>query len=315
MSSYIVRRLVLSVPTLFLVSLTVFFVLRVMPGDVTTALLQDVRYSQQDADQLRERLGLDRPLPVQYLTWVGGIARLDFGESLVNGTPIWPKIRSAAPVTIEIAVLALIISVLFGVPVGVLAAVYQDRWPDYVLRGLAILWLSAPGFWLATILLVIGARYLNWAPEFQYHPLIEDPVANLKQFLVPAALLGAATSASIIRLTRGMLLEVLRQDYIRTAYSKGLRQRSVVVTHALRNAFIPVITVIGLQLAALLGGTVIFETIFALPGIGRLTIDAVTYRDYNVIQDINLIIAAAVLGINLVVDLTCGLLDPRIRFG
>jgi peptide/nickel transport system permease protein len=286
-----------------------------MPGDVTTTLLQDVRYSQQDAEQLRERLGLDRPLPVQYVRWIGGVLRLDFGKSLVNGTPIWPKIRSAAPVTIEIALLALLISVSFGVPVGVLAAVYQDHWPDYVLRGLAILWLSAPGFWLATILLVVGARYLNWVPQFEYQRLSDNPVGNLKQFLVPAALLGAGTSAGIIRLTRGMLLEVLRQDYIRTAYSKGLRQRSVVLSHALRNAFLPVVTIIGLQLATLLGGTVISETIFALPGMGRLTIDAVTYRDYNVIQDINLIIAAAVLGINLLVDLLCGVLDPRIRFG
>jgi peptide/nickel transport system permease protein len=313
MGTFVARRVGLAIPTLFIVSVAVFLVLRVMPGDVTTVLLQDVHYSKQDAEQLRSRLGIDKPVVEQYGSWIGGIFKGDFGKSLLNGQPIWPKLRSALPVTIELALLSLMVSVVIGVPVGCLAAIYQDRWADYVLRSLAILWLSMPGFWVATILLVVAGRYFGWAPDFEYHRLIDDPLGNVKQFAVPAILLGASTSAAIIRLTRGMLLEVLRQDFIRTAYSKGLRRRSVVLSHGLRNAFLPVLTVIGLQLAALIGGTIIFETLFSLPGVGSLTLNAVTNRDYNIVQDVNLVVASSIVMINLFVDLAYGVLDPRIR--
>jgi peptide/nickel transport system permease protein len=313
MSTYAIHRALLTIPTLFLVSVLVFVVVRVMPGDVTTVLLQNVAYSRQDATQLRERLGIDRPVYVQYVDWVGGALRGNLGRSLLNGQPIVDRVGQALPVTLELALLALLMSLVVALPVGVLAALYQDRWPDYLVRGIAVLAAALPGFWVATVFLVIMGRFAGWAPDFQYHPLWQAPLANLAQFAIPAFILGLASSAGLLRLTRGLLLEVLRQDYVRTAYAKGLRQRTVVISHALINALMPVVTLIGLHLAALLGGTITIEVIFGLPGVGRAMIDAVTNRDYPTIQALNLILACAVVLINLGVDLTYGFLDPRTR--
>ncbi len=307
------RRVVLTLPTIFIVSALVFLIVRVMPGDVTNLLLQDVRYSKQDADKLRERLGIDRPIIVQYADWMGGIARGDLGQSLVNQDPISRKLQQALPVTMELTLFALTFTMLFAIPIGTLVAVKQDEWPDYVVRGAAVLGASLPAFWIATVLLVVAGRYFSWAPDFEYHSLRSSPFANLAQFILPAFILGIATSASMLRLTRGMLLEVLRQDYIRTAYAKGLRQRVVVVRHALRNAMLPVVTVVGLQLANLLSGTLTIEIIFGLPGIGRVMIDAINTRDYPTIQTMNLLVATSVVFINLIVDLTYGYLDPRTK--
>lgn len=313
MSRYVTRRVLLTLPTIFIVSVLVFLIVRVMPGDVTNLLLQDVRYSQQDAAALRERLGIDRPFLVQYGDWVGGLLQGDLGRSLVNQDPISEKVAQALPVTMELAVFALTFTMLFAIPIGTLVAVKQDRWPDYVVRGAAVLGASLPAFWIATVVLVIAGRYFAWAPDFQYRSLLADPFGNLMQFLLPAFILGIATSASMLRLTRGMLLEVLRQDYIRTAYAKGLRQRTVVTRHALRNAMLPVVTVIGLQLANLLSGTLTIEIIFGLPGIGRVMIEAINTRDYPVIQTVNLLVATSVVFLNLIVDLTYGYLDPRTK--
>jgi peptide/nickel transport system permease protein len=213
----------------------------------------------------------------------------------------------------ELTVFALTFTMSVALPVGTLVAVKQDRWPDYVVRGGAVLAASLPAFWIATVFLVIMGRYFGWAPDFEYHRFWEQPVANIRQFLMPAFILGLATTASMMRLTRGMLLEVLRQDYIRTAYAKGLRQRTVVTRHAVRNALLPVVTVIGLQLANLLNGTLTIEIIFGLPGIGRVMIDAINTRDYPTIQTVNLMIATSVVFINLAVDLSYGYLDPRTR--
>jgi peptide/nickel transport system permease protein len=315
MSTYMVRRALLTIPTVLLVSVMVFVIVRVMPGDVTTALLTDVRYSKQDAAQLRQRLGIDRPLVVQYATWIGGLGRGDLGKSLINGQPISTRVAQALPVTLELALFALFMSLLISLPIGILSAVYQDGWADYLARGVAVLAAAMPAFWVATVVLVIMGRYFGWAPNFQYQPFWQAPLANIVQFALPAAILGLATSAGVLRLTRGMVLEVLRQDYIRTAYAKGLRERSVVLRHTLRNALMPVVTVIGLQLAALLGGTLTIEIIFGLPGVGRAMIDAVTVRDYPTIQALNLLLASCVVFINLAIDLTYGYLDPRTRVG
>ncbi|MSQ30938.1 MAG: ABC transporter permease [Dehalococcoidia bacterium] len=313
MSRYVIRRVILTLPTLFIVSALVFIIVRVMPGDVTNLLLQDVRYSRQDAEKLRERLGIDRPILVQYGDWIGSLARGDLGKSLMNQDPIARKVRQALPVTMELTLFALTFTMVVAIPIGTIVAVTQDRWPDYVVRGGAVLGASLPAFWIATVVLVIAGRYFGWSPDFEYHGLMDDPFGNLRQFLLPAFILGIATSASMLRLTRGMLLEVLRQDFIRTAYAKGLRQRTVVVRHALRNALMPVITVIGLQLANLLSGTLTIEIIFGLPGIGRVMIEAIQTRDYPTIQTVNLLVATSVVFINLVVDLTYGYLDPRTK--
>lgn len=307
------RRVLLTLPTIFIVSAMVFLIVRVMPGDVTNLLLQDVRYSKQDGDLLRERLGIDRPYLVQYVDWMGGLLRGDLGRSLVNQDPILGKVEQALPVTMELTIFALTFTMLFAIPIGTLVAVKQDRWPDYVVRGGAVLGASLPAFWIATVVLVIAGRYFAWAPNFEYQGLFENPAGNVLQFLLPAFILGIATSASMLRLTRGMLLEVLRQDYIRTAYAKGLRQRTVVVRHALRNAMLPVVTVIGLHLTNLLSGTLTIEIIFGLPGIGRVMIEAINTRDYPTIQTVNLLIATSVVFINLLVDLTYGYLDPRTK--
>ena len=313
MSRYVIRRIILTLPTLFIVSAMVFLIVRVMPGDVTNLLLQDVRYSKTDADKLRERLGIDRPLLVQYGDWMGGVLTGDLGNSLVNQDPIIRKVKQALPVTMELTLFALTFTMLTAIPIGTLVAVKQDKWPDYVVRGGAVLGASLPAFWIATVMLVVAGRYFGWSPDFEYRSIVKDPFANLKQFLLPAFILGIATSASMLRLTRGMLLEVLRQDYIRTAYAKGLRQRTVVIRHALRNALMPVVTVIGLQLANLLSGTLTIEIIFGLPGIGRVMIEAIQTRDYPTIQTVNLLVAASVVFINLAVDLTYGYLDPRTK--
>ncbi len=313
MSRYLLRRVLLTLPTLFIVSVLVFVIVRVMPGDVTQVLLQDVRYSKTDAEQLRARLGIDRPIVVQYVDWVTHIARADLGNSLVNQDPISRKVGQALPVTMELTLFALTFTIAAAIPIGTLVAVKQDRWPDYFVRGGAVLGASLPGFWIATVVLVLAGRFLAWSPDFEYHPLFVSPIANLTQFLLPAFILGIATSASMMRLTRGMLLEVLRQDYIRTAYAKGLTQQSVVIKHALRNAMMPVVTVIGLHLTNLLSGTLTIEIIFGLPGIGRVMIDAINTRDYPTIQTVNLLVAASVVFVNLGVDLTYGYLDPRTK--
>ena len=211
-SRYVIRRIILTLPTLFIVSAMVFLIVRVMPGDVTNLLLQDVRYSKTDADKLRERLGIDRPLLVQYGDWMGGVLTGDLGNSLVNQDPIIRKVKQALPVTMELTLFALTFTMLTAIPIGTLVAVKQDKWPDYVVRGGAVLGASLPAFWIATVMLVVAGRYFGWSPDFEYRSIVKDPFANLKQFLLPAFILGIATSASMLRLTRGMLLEVLRQE-------------------------------------------------------------------------------------------------------
>ena len=276
-------------------------------------MLEEKAYGK-DLDDLRAKLGLDRPIHVQYTAWLGRLARGDLGESLWTRRPVVEELARRLPVSLELGVLALVFAILLAVPVGILAAVRQDTLADYTARSLAILGLSMPGFWIATLVLLMPAIWWGWIPRRPFVELTRDPWAHVSNFLLPAAILGVASAAGIMRLTRAMLLKVLRQDYVRTAWAKGLRERTVVLKHSLKNALIPVVTVLGLQVSAILGGTVIFETIFGLPGMGRFLFDAINQRDYPVIQGVNLIVVSFIVAVNLAVDTLYAVLDPRIRY-
>ncbi len=314
MRGYIVQRIMLVIPTLFIVSFMVFLLVRVMPGDYVQAKLGDVAYTEEEADELRHRLGLDRPIYDQYAIWISGILRGDLGESLVTGESVRGELGERLEVTLELGALSLVLTILIGVPIGVVAAVRRDSLLDYVLRSGAILGLAVPGFWIAIVTLVYASIWFQWSPPIVYQRFTNDPWANMQQFLLPATIMALGTSAVVMRMTRSMVLEVFGQDYIRTARAKGLRERIVLLRHALRNALIPVITIVGVSAAALLGGTVIFESIFALPGMGRYMIGAVRTRDYPVVEGVTLAMSVGVVLVNLLVDVTYNLLDPRIRF-
>jgi peptide/nickel transport system permease protein len=314
MQGYIMRRVVLVFPTLVIVSFLVFFLVRVMPGDYVHAKLGDIAYTPQEAQDLRHRLGLDRPIYRQYAIWIGGILRGDLGESLITRESVRTELGERLEVTLELGALSLMFTVLIGAPIGVLAAVRRDSLLDYVLRSAAILGLAVPGFWIAIVVLVYASIWFGWSPPIIYHRFTSDPANNMQQFLLPAAIMALGTAAVVMRMTRSMVLEVLGQDYIRTARAKGLREVAVLVRHALRNALIPVVTVVGVSVASLLGGTVIFENIFALPGVGRYMIQAVAARDYPVIEGVSLALTVGIVLVNLFVDVSYSLLDPRIRF-
>jgi peptide/nickel transport system permease protein len=263
---------------------------------------------------IKHELGLDVPIYVQYGRWLGNVLRGDLGRSLWTGRSIGSDLLQRLPVSIELGILAIIVALLIAFPVGILSAIRQDTMTDYVTRGIAILFISVPAFWIGTMIIVYGPKYLNWMPPVVYKPFFEDPLYNLKQFIIPALLLGMAMSGTTMRMTRTMMLEVLRQDYIRTAWAKGLRERLVISRHALKNALIPVITIIGLQLPILVGGSIIIEMIFGLPGMGRYFIFALTQRDYPIVSAINFIAAAFVMLCNLGVDVVYAYLDPRVQY-
>ena len=313
MRRYVLRRLLVAIPSLLIASLIVFSLPRLIPGDVVQLMLEEKAYAK-DLDELRAKLGLDRPVYVQYFEWLGNVARGNLGESLWTKRPVIEELVRRLPVSLELGGLALGFAVLMAVPVGILAAVRQDTAADYAARSLAILGLSVPGFWIATLVVLLPAIWWGWSPPIHFTEFSKDPWAHVSQFLLPAFILGLASAAAIMRLTRAMLLEVLRQDYVRTAWAKGLRELPVVLKHSLKNAMIPVITVLGIQVAQILGGTVIFELIFGLPGMGRFLFDAINQRDYPVIQGVNLIIVSVVVLINLMVDAAYAWLDPRIRY-
>jgi len=310
---YVLRRLVVAIPSLLIASLFVFSLPRLLPGDVVQLMLDEKAYGK-DLDDLRAKLGLDRPIYVQYFEWLGQVSRGDLGESLWTRQPVLDELLHRLPVSLELGALALLFSVVIAVPIGILAAVRQDTLADYLMRSLAIVGLSVPGFWIATLAILLPAIWWGWSPPVRFTTWAADPRAHVLQFLLPAFILGIASAAAIMRLTRGALLEVLRQDYVRTAWSKGLRERVVVLKHSLKNALIPVVTVLGIQVAQILGGTVIFESIFGLPGMGRFLFDAINQRDYPVIQGVNLLIVTVVVTVNLAVDALYAALDPRIRY-
>ena len=314
MRQYVLRRLGLAVPTLFLVSVIVFAMMRFMPGDVVVRMVEGHAYAPT-LEALRKDLGLDRPVAVQYLDWIGGIVlRADFGQSYWTRQPILDEFVRRFPVTLELAALTILISVVIGILVGIVSAVRQDTVSDYAGRVLAILALSVPYFGLAVLVVVLPSIYFKWTPLWTYVPLTADPLANLKIMIVPAFVFGITRAGPIMRIMRSALLEVLRQEYIRTAWSKGLSERAIVLRHALKNAMIPVISLVGLQTPLYIGGSVIIEAIFRLPGVGLFFFEALTRLDYPVVQSVNLIVAAMVVGLNLVIDLTYAFLDPRIRY-
>ncbi len=313
MQLYLARRLLLVVPTLFGVTIVVFSLVRLLPGDAVSMLLQDYAYAK-DADEMRARLGLDLPFHVQYFAWLGGLLQGNLGTSLRSNEPVTLELSNRMPVTAELGLMAMVIGLLIAVPVGVISAVRQDTRTDYLARGAAIGMLAIPGFWLGTLVITLPSIWWQWTPPLRYTKLWEDPGKNLGQMIIPAIILGIALSGTVMRLTRAQMLEVLRQDYVRTAAAKGLNEKAIVVRHALRNAFIPVLTLLGLEVAIVVGGAVVIENAFALPGVGRYLLEGLQYRDYPVIQALNLIFATVIVLSNLLVDVLYGVFDPRVRY-
>jgi peptide/nickel transport system permease protein len=315
MQKYVIRRLLLAIPVLVLSSLIVFGLMRVMPGDALVALMgESGNVGERELKKLRKDLGLDRPYHEQYLIWVWQMVSLNPGDSIFTNEPIPVALKKSIPVTLELATLALILGLAIAIPVGVLSATRQDKPADYVGRVVAVSGLSFPDFWLGTLVITFAAIWFRWIPPIGYVSIWADPWRNLQQFLLPAAVLGFRLSAATMRMTRSTVLEVLREDYVRTAWAKGLAGRMVVYKHALKNALIPVVTIVGGQLGTLLAGTVVVETIFALPGMGRLTVEAILFRDYPVVQTNVMLVAGVLVTLNLLVDLTYAWLDPRIRY-
>ncbi len=315
MKHFLVQRLVLAIPTVLGITILTFVGLRVaMPGDVL-----DVVLAQAEGDdpalreRLREDLGLNGSLPAQYIRWMGRILRGDLGTSLHTGREIGPDIAKRAAVSFELGAWGLISAVAVSVPLGIWAAARQDKWPDYGLRSFAIFVDAMPGFWLAVLVITFGSIWFGWAPPIDFKQLTEDPVAHFEILLLPAVIIGITPSGGLLRLVRTQMLEVLRQDYIRTAYAKGLPQWTVFFRHALRNSMLPVVTVIGLSLPGVMAGTVVFEQIFVIPGMGRYLVEAVNSRDYPIIQAVNLLFAFLLVISVIVVDFTYSLLDPRVR--
>ncbi|MDP3879436.1 MAG: ABC transporter permease, partial [Dehalococcoidales bacterium] len=309
MRDYLIRRILLLVPTLLMVTMIVFFLVRFIPGDVIDLMVREMAEEARaggmefTAQVLREQLGLDLPIHVQYGRWLGNAIRGDLGTSLWTQRPIVEDILRRIPVSFELAFLALIIKLLISIPIGVWSAIRQDTMSDYVGRTIAIVFISAPSFWVATMIIVYPSIWWGWSPALEYIPITKDVMGNLVQFIIPASIMGMLATGTTMRMTRTMMLEVLRQDYIRTAWAKGLNERTIIMRHALKNAMIPVITVIGLSLPVLIGGSVVLENIFVLPGIGRLLVEAINQRDYPVISGINIFVASFILVANLLVDL------------
>jgi peptide/nickel transport system permease protein len=316
MLQYTIRRLLLGVVTGLLVSLLVFAILRIAPGDVVDSILGEEGdlLPESVADELREMLGLNEPLHMQYLFWIRDFATLRWGTALVDGLDIWGQVKQKLPITLQLSVMAIVLSVILGIPAGIIMALKQDTWIDYVVRISSLAALSIPNFWIGTMIVLLGAMYFEWSPQLEYVSFVQDPVANMGIFFWPALAAGLAQMATKARMMRSTMLEVLRQDYIRTAHAKGLRYFVVITRHAMKNAFLPVVTIIGLSVAATLGGSVIMEQIFLIPGMGRYLVKSLGRADYPVVQTLVLFLSFWIVLSNLVVDLTYGWLDPRIRY-
>lgn len=314
---YIVKRLLLMIPTLVGAALVVFLLMNVVPGDVALLILggdQGGDINIHELARLRTQLGLDRPLYEQFLSWLWGVVRLDFGTSLWTRAPVWEELMIRLPLTLQIALFATVISTIIAVPLGTLAAVRQDTWIDYVVRVFSIGGLAVPAFWTGILLILFLVVYFEWSPPLVFVPLWEDPWENFKQLVWPIVTVGYRNAAVATRLTRSAVLEVMREDYIRTAWAKGLEERMVVAKHTLKNAMLPVVTIIGAEFAFLLGGLVVTETVFTLNGLGSFIVDAILHRDIPVIQTLILLTAFAIVFVNLIVDLLYAWLDPRISY-
>ena len=316
MRAYVCQRLLIAGVTLLGMSLLLFVLMRLAPGNITDVIFESAGYvDEADRHRLEAELGVDRPVIVQYTRWLADLGRGDLGKSYRYDLPAWEVIRPRLPVTVELAVLSLVFSVLLGVPTGVISAVRRGRPLDYALRVLSLAGLSMPSFWLGMIVILLLVRSLGLIPSMTYVSPFDDLRANLFQFLLPALAVGYRSSALIMRITRSAMLEVLREDYIRTAWAKGQREGSVVWRHALKNASLPVVTLIGIEFAFLIGGLVVTETVFNLPGVARYLVDAIQFRDYPIVQNLAMLIAVVVVLANLAVDLLYTWLDPRIKYG
>ena len=325
MRAYVIRRLLVAIPTFLLVTMIVFAVARLIPGNVIDLMLSSREtYVQIDETQLKHALGFDVPIHIQYGRWLGilpypdtgfkGLLEGNLGRSLWTDTRVAEEIANRFPVSLELAIVALLTSLLIGLPIGIYSSIRQDTIGDYLARSLAIALIALPAFWIATMVMVFPSIWWRWSPPTDYVPFFQNPLKNLSVFIIPGLILGMVTSGIVMRMTRTMMLEVLRQDYIRTAWSKGLRERVVLIRHALKNALMPVVTIIGIQIPMMIGGSVVLEQIFVLPGVGQLLIDVVNKRDYPVLSGINIFMAGLVVVSNLVVDMTYAYLDPRVHY-
>ena len=316
MHRYVIKRLLLMIPTLFGVALLVFFLLRVAPGDIV-----ELKYAgsgtfapKEALDRERQQLGLDKPLTQQFFVWIAGAARFDFGDSMWTGQPIAKEIGIRLELSLQLAVMATLVAMVLAIPLGTLAALKQDSWIDYAVRIFSIGGLAVPSFWLGIVIILTFLIFFKWMPPLTFTSFWTDPRANLAQLLWPALAVGYRYSAMATRMTRSTVLEALREDYVRTARAKGLREQVVVVKHALRNALLPIVTVIGLEFAFLIGGLVVTEQVFNLNGIGMLFVESITHRDYTMTQALVLLVAFAFIFMNFLIDLLYAWLDPRIRY-
>ena len=320
MRDYIIRRVMLVIPSVFVLTVLVFGMVRLLPGDVVDTIAAQLsggrggEIDPETKERIRRDLGLDKPIYVQYFVWIGQIARGDLGKSLLTKIDIVEDIKRRFPVTFELVIFTLVLMVLWGLSVGIFSAIRQDSWMDYVLRSVAIIGLSVPFFWTAVLLLLFGSLWFNWSPPWGVNHFFDDPWLNIQQFFFPAVILAVSQGSQVARMTRATVLEVMRQDYIRTARAKGLVERAILSRHALKNAMIPVVSLIGINFAFALGGTVVLEQIWGLPGMGQLMLGAIKQRDYPVIQAVILFTGTLVMIINLLVDLSYGWLNPRIRY-
>ena len=318
MRQYALRRIGLFIPTLILTTLIVFVLFFLVPGDAAMVILTGEEgagaVTQEDIDRMRHELGLDRPIHIQYGSWIWGILRGDLGTSIWYQTPVIDELKDKFAVTLELAIFGIAMAFVMAIPLGIISAVKQDTWPDYVSRFLSLVGIALPTFWLSILMVYFLAYTFNWLPPLGYATLWEDPFLNLEQLFFPALAIAFHDLAFTARVTRSSMLEVLREDYMRTARAKGLKEMTVVLRHALKNAILPVITVSGYQFARALGGVIIVETIFVVPGLGRFVIESILHRDFVVLQAVILLTAAVVLFLNLVIDMLYGVLDPRIRY-
>jgi peptide/nickel transport system permease protein len=311
---YIVKRLLSLIPVLIGVSLIVFFMVRLIPGSALQMYMgTQVEATPEQMEQLKRLFGEDKPIPVLYIEWVGDIMRGDFGYSLRTGRPVLPDILSRLPISLELTLYSLVLALLIGIPLGILSSLKQDTFGDFLNRIIGLIGLSLPQFWLAALMVIAFSSSQGWIPMGNYVSLFENPLQNLKMFFLPSLAIGFGFAAVVMRYTRNSMLEVLQMDYVRTAKAKGLPKRKVIIIHALKNAILPVITVTGFNAGYLLGGSIVIEEVFALPGMGRLALYAINQRDYPVIQAIMLVIASLFVLVNLVTDLVYAMADPRIR--
>ena len=313
MGGYVLKRVLYTIPTLVGISILIFMMVRLLPGDIVTVLAgADIGSNPELIEQAREQLGLNGSYPEQYWNWISGVLQGDLGDSLRNSEPVSTVLLDALPITFELMFLGLLIATVIGIPLGVLSAVKRDSKHDFAARVGGLIGVSIPSFWLATLLLLFTSRVFGWVPPLTYVPFYEDPIANLSQFILPAIAISVFTLAIVMRMVRATMLEVLGQDYVRTARAKGVRRKVVISRHALRNALIPVVTVVGFEVGILMGGSAIVEIIFGLPGLGNTLINAIFNRDYPVVQGATMLLAFIFIFANLLVDLLYGVLDPRI---